>query len=91
MRKEKEVTENLIVKSEKSLRPRFFVAKLRNVVKFAIACDLGHKWPMHFSESPGIVINTVAMIFRLWKPVSFYSEAGRIAESVSASGNSAFQ
>ena len=71
MRKEKEVRENLIVKSEKSLRPRFFVAKLRNVVKFAIACDLGHKWPMHFSESPGSVVNTVAMIFQIME-ASFF-------------------
>ena len=70
MRKEKEVTENLMVKSEKSLRPRFFVAKLRNV-KFAIACDLGHKWLMHFSESPGSVVNTVAMIFQIMEASVF--------------------
>ena len=49
------------------------MAKLRNV-KFAIACDLGHKWPMHFSESPGSVVNTVAMIFQITEASRLFIE-----------------
>ena len=49
------------------------MAKLRNE-KFAIACDLGHKWPMDFSEWPGSVVNTVAMIFQITEASRLFIE-----------------
>ena len=73
MRKEKEVTKN--PKKRKIVATRFFLAKLRNIVKFAIASNIGHKWPMHLSEWPGFVVSTVAMIFQIL-------EASRRADSL---------
>ena len=63
MRKEKEVTKNR--KERKIVVTRFFLTKPQNIVKFAISCNLGHKWPMRFSQWPGFVVNTIAMIFQI--------------------------
>ena len=37
----------------------------------------GHKWPLRFSECPGVVVNTPAMIFQITvaKPVVFVSRS----------------